>query len=371
MLRFLSCKGRACPHIPIKTVVWEVVVVVVVVVVFIVVLVVAGCCPSYCLLFVVAGCCLCLCLLLLLLLDIHTIHQYNTYTDASVWLHAGDRIHQSLLLCILIPKIRWAVSSARACHNPASTFCHLLSFRLWKLRNAFVAHTSDFIWFPEVEQISSFLPSGVHWTSLPFGRVELRGLLGRPREVPWGIWGVWCLGKKLLHRAKRQYDDTKKQKVNIECTRIIKLNFHSTTSKQKEAKKFGRLDFMPCQGGWWCAANFHVKIDDAEVQSLGFVQYVFFVHHAASCLCYGTVVIHGFSVPQGQASLCFVMRSISHPEPCFAQEKHLGSLWMDVCWQPVHIQLDLIWEAPSGPFTVAACPLFAFAWPCIWKCLPE
>jgi hypothetical protein len=136
-------------------------------------------------------------------------------------------------------------------------------------------------------------------------------------------------------------------------------------------KKIGRLDFMPCQGGWWCAANFHVKIDDAEVQSLGFVQYVFFVHHAALCLCYGTVVIHGFSVPQGQASLCFVMRSISHPKPCFAQEKHLGSLWMDACWQPVHIQLDLIWEAPSGPFTVAACPLFAFAWPRIWKCLPE
>ena len=39
----------------------------------------------------------------------------------------------------------------------------------------------------------------------------------------------------------------------------------STVTKRHQQKS----NVLPYQGGWWCAANFYVQIDDAEVSSLG------------------------------------------------------------------------------------------------------
>lgn len=119
------------------------------------------------------------------------------------------------------------------------------------------------------------------------------------QSAVWASWAAWLawkterstvrhlrrmmLGQEIVTPGKEAIWRHRETESQYRMYQNHQTKFPFDNIEAEGEKKFGRLNFMPCQGGWWCAANFHVKIDDAEVQSLGFVQYVFLftmLHHA-------------------------------------------------------------------------------------------
>ena len=77
-------------------------------------------------------------------------------------------------------------------------------------------------WKVRFEQVSGFLPCGLHRTSLPLGWVELRGLPGRSREISRTIWGLMMLGRYQGQVEKSEKGGVIATRVNEFIFRVLK-----------------------------------------------------------------------------------------------------------------------------------------------------